>query len=72
MALTNLQQRTEYYRKELVGLEQREIGAIDENNRTDQSSIAILYRGMHERIIFIDKDHNLLLENFLKLLCDDP
>ena len=55
MALTNLQRRTEYYSKEVVGLEQREIGAIEENNRTDQSSIAILYRGMYGRIIFIDK-----------------
>jgi hypothetical protein len=43
---------------------------MEKNNRTDQSDIAMLYRGMHGRIIFIDKDHNALLENIPKLKCD--
>jgi hypothetical protein len=48
-----------------------EVAAMEENKRMDQSSIAMLYRGMHGQIIFIDKDHNRLLVNSPKFLQED-
>jgi hypothetical protein len=43
------------------------VAAIEENKRTDQRGIAILYRGIHGGIIFVDEDHNGLLVNSPKL-----
>jgi hypothetical protein len=41
---------------------------IQEKKRTDGRGIAMLNRGMHGGIVFVDKNYNALLVNIPKIL----